>query len=164
MPFVNAYASAEDAKKYDLDNLWNKYNPWFTPMPELLKRFDVHQHAWCVDKERGYWLFNCGWVHNYDSPSGLPEPTNKQVFILHVDGQNIEFILSRGDLDPSDSVSTDLYPIQFAWNIVSMTPSCLPTMSKAGLLTILKEALAVYKCSGLRDVESNEEALIRCNF
>ncbi|NUF50339.1 hypothetical protein [Gilliamella sp. ESL0250] len=163
MPFVNAYVSDEDAKKYDLDNLWNTYNPWFTQMPELLNSFDVHQHAWCVDKERGYWLFNCGDVLTYDSPSGLPEPTDKEVFILHINGQNIEFILTRGDLDPSESVSTDLYPIQFAWEIVSMNPSCLPNMSKKDLLSILKEALTAYK-RGLRNLNDNKKALIRCNF
>ncbi|MWP49616.1 MULTISPECIES: hypothetical protein [unclassified Gilliamella] len=163
MPFVNAYVSKEDAKKYDLDNLWNKYNPWFIQMPELLNSFDVHQHAWCVDKERGYWLFYCGDVLTYDSPSGLPEPTDKEVFILHINGQNIEFILTRGDLDPSESVSTDLYPIQFAWEIVSMNPSSLPTMSKTDLLTILKEALTAYK-RGLRNLNDNKKALIRCNF
>ncbi|MFQ0999290.1 hypothetical protein [Gilliamella sp. Bim3-2] len=164
MSFVNAYVSEEDAKKYDLDNLWNKYRRFGTKMPELLKSFDVHQHAWCVDKERGYWLFNCDYVLNYDTPSGLPAATNKEVYILHVNGQNIEFILARGDLDPSDSVSTDLYPIQFAWNIVSMTPSCLPSMSKEDLLTILKEALTVYKCNGIRDLETDDKTLIRCNF
>ncbi|MFQ0993656.1 hypothetical protein ACGH6Q_01195 [Gilliamella sp. BG2] len=83
MSFVNAYVSDEDAKKYDLDNLWNKYRRFGTKMPELF---------------------------------------------------------------------TDLYPIQFAWEIVSMNPSNLPSMSKADLLTILKEALAVYKCSGIRDL------------
>ncbi|MFQ0999283.1 hypothetical protein [Gilliamella sp. ESL0232] len=169
MSFVNAYVSNEDAKKYDLDNLWNKYNPWFTQMPELLKSFDVHQHAWCVDKERGYWLFNCGWVLNYDSPSGLPEPTNKQVFILHVNGQNIDFILGAGRWKPSDLQAIGLeyansFPVKIAWNIVSMNPSCLSTMSKADLLTVLKEALTVFKCSGIRNLEANEEALIRCNF
>ena len=165
MPFVNAYVPEEDAKKYDLDNLWNKYNIWPNhKMPNLLNSFDVHQHAWCVDKERGYWLFSCGYVHNYDSPSGIPEPTSKEVFILHVDGQNIEFILDSSDLDPSESVSTDLYPIQFAWEIVSMNPSSLPTLSKADLLTILKEALTVYKCSGLRDVEANKKAFFKFNF
>jgi hypothetical protein len=169
MSFVNAYVSEEYAKKYDLDNLWNKYRCIGTKMPELLKSFDVHQHAWCVDKERGYWLFNCGWVLNYDSPSGLPEPTNKQVFILHVNGQNIDFILEAGRWKPSDLQAIGLeyansFPVKIAWNIVSMNPSCLSTMSKADLLTILKEALTVYKSDGIRDVEANEEALIRCNF
>ncbi|NUE96929.1 hypothetical protein GYW75_11145 [Gilliamella sp. ESL0232] len=164
MSFVNAYVSEEDAKKYDLDNLWNKYNPWFIHMPEVLKSFDVHQHAWCVDKERGYWLFYCNYARNYEGPSDRPEPTSKEVFILHVDGQNIEFILDSSDLDPSESVSTDLYPIQFAWEIVSMNPSSLPTLSKADLLTILKEALTVYKCSGLRDVEANKKAFFKFNF
>ncbi|MWP78437.1 hypothetical protein, partial [Gilliamella sp. Lep-s21] len=112
-------------------------------MPELLKSFDVHQHAWCVDKERGYWLFNCGWVLNYDSPSDRPEPTSKEVFILHVNGQNIEFILETGRWKPSDLQAIGLeyansFPIKIAWNIVSMNPSCLSTMSKADLLTILK--------------------------
>ncbi|MFQ0999282.1 MULTISPECIES: hypothetical protein [unclassified Gilliamella] len=169
MSFVNAYVSEEDAKKYDLDNLWNKYRRFGTKMPELLKSFDVHQHAWCVDKERGYWLFNCNYVLNYDTPSGLPEATHKQVFILHVNGQNIELILEATPWKPSDLQAIGLeyvnsFPIKIAWEIVSMNPSCLPSMSKADLLTILKEALTVYKFSGLRDVESNEEALIRCNF
>jgi hypothetical protein len=164
MSFVNAYVSEEDAKKYDLDNLWNKYRRFGTKMPELLKSFDVHQHAWCVDKERGYWLFYCSDVLNYDSPSGIPEPTTKEVHILHVNGQNIEFILDSSDLDPSESVSTDLYPIQFAWEIVSMNPSSLPSMSKADLLTILKEALSVYKCSGIRDLEANKKSFFKFNF
>ncbi|NUE96927.1 hypothetical protein GYW75_11135 [Gilliamella sp. ESL0232] len=168
MSFVNAYVSEEDAKKYDLDNLWNKYNRWGIKMPEQLKSFDVRQHAWCVDKERGYWLFNCGWVLNYDSPSGIPEPTNKQVFILHVNGQNIEFILEASDWDPSDLEAIGLeyansFPIQIAWNIASMPPSCLPTMSNANLLTILKEALTAYK-RGLRNLNDNKKSLIRCNF
>jgi hypothetical protein len=168
MSFVNAYVSEEDAKKYDLDNLWNKYNRWGIKMPEQLKSFDVRQHAWCVDKERGYWLFNCNCVLNYDSPSGIPEPTNKQVFILHVNGQNIEFILEASDWDPSDLQAIGLeyansFPIQIAWNIVSMTPSCLPTMSNANLLTILKEALTAYK-RGLRNLNDNKKSLIRCNF
>jgi hypothetical protein len=168
MPFVNAYVSEEDAKKYDLDNLWNKYRRFGTKMPELLNSFDVHQHAWCVDKERGYWLFNCNYVLNYDTPSGLPEATLKEVFILHVNGQNIEFILEASDWDHSDLQAIGLeyansFPIQIAWNIVSMNPSCLPSMTKEDLLSTLKEALTAYKC-GLRDLNDNKKALIRCNF
>ena len=53
MLFVNKYVSYKDAKKYDLDNLWNKYNYSMLEMSEALNHFDVHQHAWCVDKERG---------------------------------------------------------------------------------------------------------------
>jgi hypothetical protein len=169
MPFVNAYVSEEDAKKYDLDNLWNKYRRFGTKMPELLKKFDVHQHAWCVDKERGYWLFYCNYVMTYDTPSGLPQPTSKKIFILHVNGQNIEFILETGRWKSSDLQVIGLeyansFPVKIAWNIVSMNPSCLSTMSKADLLTVLKEALTVFKCSGIRNLEANEEALIRCNF
>ncbi|OCG46564.1 hypothetical protein [Gilliamella sp. Bim3-2] len=169
MPFVNAYVSEEDAKKYDLDNLWNKYRSIGTKMPELLNSFDVHQHAWCVDKERGYWLFYCNYVMTYDTPSGLPQPTSKKIFILHVNGQNIELILEATPWKPSDLQAIGLeyansFPIQIAWNIVSMTPSCLPSMSKADLLIILKEALTVFKCRGIRNLEFNDKALIRCNF
>ena len=159
MPFVNEYVSDEDAQKYDLDNLWNKYNYSMLKMPEALTSYEVHQHAWCVDKERGYWLFNCGYLINNDSISGYAEASDKEVFILHVNGQNIEFILTRNSLG-----ATDLYPIHFCWNIVSMAPSCLPNMSKEKLLTILKEALKVYKNCGIRDLEGNAEALVEFNF
>ena len=160
MPFVNEYVSDEDAQKYDLDNLWNKYNySWILRMPKALNRFEVHQHAWCVDKERGYWLFNCGFLRNENSRSGYPEPSNKETFILHVNDQNIEFILSSSSMETSD-----LYPIHFCWNFVSMTPSCLPNMSREILITILKEALNVFKCSGIRDLEGNEKSLIELDF
>ena len=160
MPFVNEYVSDEDAQKYDLDNLWNKYNySWILRMPKALNRFEVHQHAWCVDKERGYWLFNCGFLRNENSRSGYPEPSNKETFILHVNDQNIEFILSSSSMETSD-----LYPIHFCWNFVSMTPSCLPNMSREILITILKEALNVFKCSGIRDLERNEKSLIELDF
>ena len=160
MPFVNEYVSDEDAQKYDLDNLWNKYNySWILRMPKALNRFEVHQHAWCVDKERSYWLFNCGFLRNENSRSGYPEPSNKEAFILHVNDQNIEFILSSSSMETSD-----LYPIHFCWNFVSMTPSCLPNMSREILITILKEALNVFKCSGIRDLERNEKSLIELDF
>ncbi|ORF45705.1 hypothetical protein, partial [Gilliamella apicola] len=105
MPFVNEYVSYEDAEKYDLDNLYDKYYYWGLKMPEALTYFEVHQHAWCVDKERGYWLFNCGYLMSEESRSGYPEPSDKEVFILHVNSQNIEFILSSHGLG-----ATDLYP------------------------------------------------------
>ena len=159
MPFVNEYVSDEDAQKYDLDNLWNKYNYSMLKMPELLNHFDVHQHSWCVDKERGYWLFNCGFLINNDSISGYAEASDKEVFILHVNGQNIEFILTRNSLG-----ATDLYPIHFCWNIVSMTPSCLPEKTRENLLTILKEALNVFKCAGIRDLEENAKSFIELDF
>ena len=160
MPFVNEYVSDEDAQKYDLDNLWNKYNySWILRMPKALNRFEVHQHAWCVDKERGYWLFNCGFLRNENSRSGYPEPSNKETFILHVNDQNIEFILSSSSMETSD-----LYPIHFCWNFVSMTPSCLPNMSREHLINILKEALNVYKDSCIRDLEANAKSLIEFDF
>ena len=159
MSFVNDYVSDEDALKYDLDNLWNKYCYWGLKMPEALTYFEVHQHAWCVDKERGYWLFNCGYLMSEESRSGYPEPSDKEVFILHVNGQNIEFILTSHGLG-----ATDLYPTHFSYNLVSMTPSCLPNMSREILITILKEALNVFKCSGIRDLERNEKSLIELDF
>lgn len=160
MPFVNEYVSDEDAQKYDLDNVSNKYYYSGLKMPELLNHFDVHQHAWCVDKERGYWLFYCDSVMSDNSRSGYAEPTNKEIFILHVNGQNIEFILARLEMEDV----SNLYPIHFAWGIVSMAPSCLPNMSRERLLTILKEALSVYKCSGIRNLEENAESLIGFDF
>ena len=159
MPFVNEYVSDEDAQKYDLDNLWNKYWYWGLKMPEALTYYEVHKHAWCVDKERGYWLFNCGYLMSEESRSGYPEPGDKEVFILHVNGQNIEFILTSHGLG-----ATDLYPTHFSYNLVSMTPSCLPNMSREILITILKEALNVFKCSGIRDLERNEKSLIELDF
>ena len=159
MPFVNEYVSYEDAEKYDLDNLWNKYGYSMLKMPEALTSYEVHQHAWCVDKERGYWLFNCGYLINNDSISGYAEASNKEAFILHVNGQNIEFILTRNGLG-----ATDLYPIHFCWNIVSMAPSCLQNVSREHLLNILKEALNVFKCSCIRDLEDNAKSLIAFDF
>ena len=160
MPFVNEYVSDEDALKYDLDNLWNKYNyTAMIKMPELLDHFDVHQHDWCVDKERGYWLFNCGFLLNEDSISGYAEASDKEAFILHVNGQNIEFILAHHGME-----ATDLYPIHFSYNLVSMTPSCLPEKTRENLLTILKEALNVFKCAGIRDLEENAKSFIELDF
>ena len=159
MPFVNEYVSDEDAQKYDLDNLWNKYCYWGLKMPEALTYYEVHQHDWCVDKERGYWLFNCGYLMSEESRSGYPEPSDKEVFILHVNGQNIEFILTSHGLG-----ATDLYPIHFSYNLVSMTPSCLPEKTRENLLTILKEALNVFKCAGIRDLEENAKSFIELDF
>ena len=160
MSFVNEYVSDEDAQKYDLDNLWNKYNyTAMIKMPELLDHFDVHQHAWCVDEERGYWLFNCGYLINNDSISGYAEASDKEAFILHVNGQNIEFILSTYEIG-----TNDLYSRHYGWSIVSMSPSCLPNISREHLLTILKEALNVYKYNGIRDLEENEKTLIEFDF
>lgn len=42
MPFVNEYVSYEDAEKYDLDNLYDKYYYWGLKMAEALNHFDVH--------------------------------------------------------------------------------------------------------------------------
>ena len=159
MPFVNEYVSYEDAEKYDLDNLYDKYYYWGLKMPEALTYFEVHQHAWCVDKERGYWLFNCDYLMSEESRSGYPEPSDKEVFILHVNSQNIEFILSSHGLG-----ATDLYPTHFSYNLVSMAPTCLPNLSRENLITILKEALNVYKCSGIRDLEENAKTLIEFDF
>ena len=160
MPFVNEYVSDEDALKYDLDNLWNKYNyTAMIKMPELLDHFDVHQHDWCVDKERDYWLFNCGFLTSENSRSGYPESSNKEVFILHINDQNIEFILAHHGME-----ATDLYPIHFSYNLVSMSPSSLPNMSRENLFTILKEALNVFKCAGIRDLEENAKSFIELDF
>ena len=156
MPFVNEYVSYKDTEKYDLDNLWNKYNyTAMIKMPELLNHFDVHQHDWCVDKERDYWLFNCGFLTSENSRSGYPESSNKEVFILHINDQNIEFILAHHGME-----ATDLYPIHFSYELVSMSPTCLPNLSRDSLLTILKEALNVFKCAGIRDLEENAKSFI----
>ena len=159
MPFVNEYVSYEDAEKYDLDNLWNKYNYSMLKMPEALTSYEVHQHAWCVDKERGYWLFKCGYLINNDSISGYAEASNKEAFILHVNGQNIEFILTRNGLG-----ATDLYPIHFSYELVSMSPSSLPNMSRESLLNILKDAINIFKYNGIRDLEENARTLIEFDF
>ena len=159
MSFVNEYVSDEDAQKYDLDNLWNKYNYSMLKMPEALTSYEVHQHAWCVDEERGYWLFNCGFLTSENSRSGYPESSNKEVFILHINDQNIEFILAHHGME-----ATDLYPIHFSYNLVSMSPSSLPNMSRENLFTILKEALNVFKCAGIRDLEENAKSLIEFDF
>ncbi|WP_334328059.1 hypothetical protein [Gilliamella apicola] len=160
MPFVNEYVSYEDAEKYDLDNLWNKYNYCtILNMPELLNHFDVHQHIWCVDKERGYWLFNCGFLLNEDSLSGFVEPSNEEAFILHVNGQNIEFILTSHGME-----ATDLYPIHFSYELVSMSPSSLPNMSRESLLNILKDGINIFKYNGIRALEENAKTLIEFDF
>ena len=159
MPFVNEYVSYEDAEKYDLDNLWNKYNYSILKMPEALTSYEVHQHAWCVDEEQGYWLFNCGHLINEESRSGYPEPSNKEAFILHVNGQNIEFILTSHGLG-----ATDLYPIHFSYELVSMSPSSLPNMSRESLLNILKDAINIFKYNGIRDLEENAKTLIEFDF
>lgn len=80
-----------------------------------------------------------------ESRTGYAELSNKEVFILHVNDQNIEVILAHHGIE-----STDLYPIQFFYNLVPMAPACLPNMSRKSLITIFKEALNVYKCSGIR--------------
>ena len=159
MPFVNEYVSYEDAEKYDLDNLWNKYNYSILKMPEALTSYEVHQHAWCVDEERGYWLFNCGHLINEESRSGYPEPSDKEVFILHVNGQNIVFILTSHGME-----STDLYPMHFSYELVSMSPSSLPNMSRESLLNILKDAINIFKYNGIRDLEENARILIEFDF
>ena len=159
MPFVNEYVSYEDAEKYDLDNLWNKYNYSMLKMPEALNHWEVHQHAWCEDEEQGYWLFNCGHLINEESRSGYPEPSNKEAFILHVNDQHIEFILDSYEME-----ATDVYPIHFCWNILSMVPTCLPNLSRESLLTILKEALNIFKYDGIRDLEENAKTLIEFDF
>ena len=159
MPFVNEYVSYEDAEKYDLDNLWNKYNYSMLKMPELLNHFDVHQHSWCVDKERGYWLFNCGFLINNDSISGYAEASDKEAFILHVNGQNIVFILAHHGME-----ATDLYPIHFSYELVSMSPSSLPNMSRESLLNILKDAINIFKYNGIRALEENAKTLIEFDF
>ena len=159
MPFVNEYVSYEDAEKYDLDNLWNKYNYSMLKMPEALTSYEVHQHAWCVDEERGYWLFNCGHLINEESRSGYPEPSDKEVFILHVNGQNIVFILTSHGME-----STDLYPMHFSYELVSMSPSSLPNMSRESLLNILKDAINIFKYNGIRDLEENAKTLIEFDF
>ncbi|PXZ02340.1 hypothetical protein [Gilliamella apicola] len=160
MPFVNEYVSDEDAEKYDLDNLWNKYNyTAMIKMPELLDHFDVHQHDWCVDKERGYWLFNCGYLINNDSISGYAEASDKEAFILHVNGQNIEFILTSHGLEDND-----VYPIHFYYELVSMAPTCLPNLSRESLLNILKDAINIFKYNGIRALEENAKTLIEFDF
>ena len=160
MPFVNEYVSYEDAEKYDLDNLWNKYDYCtILNMPELLNHYEVHQHAWCIDKEHGYWLFYCGFLRSENSVTGYPEPSDDEAFILHVNGQNIEFILSTYGIG-----TNDLYSRHYGWSIVSMSPSCLPNISREHLITILKEALNVYKYNGIRDLEENARTLIEFDF
>ena len=159
MPFVNEYVSYEDAEKYDLDNLWNKYNYSMLKMPEALTSYEVHQHVWCVDKDRDYWLFNGGDLMSEESRSGYPEPSNKEVFILHVNGQNIEFILTSHGLEDND-----LYPIHFSYELVLMSPSSLPNMSRESLLNILKDAINIFKYNGIRDLEENAKTLIEFDF
>ena len=60
-----------------------------------------------------------------ESRTGYAELSNKEVSILHVNDQNIEVILAHHGIE-----STNLYPIHFSYNLVSMTPTCLPNTNK----------------------------------
>lgn len=138
MPFVNEYVSDENVQKYDLNNVWNKYNYFGADMPKRLSGYKVPKHSWCVDKVREYWLFQFSTLMSHDSRSGYSEPSNNHLYILHVDGQNIEVILTSKGLETSE-----LNPIYYVRDMVSMTPNSLPNMSEDSLVIILKEALSV---------------------
>lgn len=156
MAFVNEYISQHDIKKNNLNELFKQYrlkSQW----DELDKNY--FDYIWTIDKGRKIWLTLAAHVLGTDRHAF--EQTGEQVFILNIQGENIEVRLMTSK---ESTTSFKTVPFMQIWEFMSMTPESLAGYEKKEIIEILKEALAVYGYDGINKQINNDSMHVECRF
>ena len=138
MAFVTERISKEDVEKYDLlkpcNEICNKY------YQGELDWVDLNSRSWCIDRERGIWLFSVCSITIGD-PRDM-EFSGEDIWILHYKGKDIEIDLRNIHNEYTGKKDTD-NPFILIYELESIR-SDLGDIPKQEIVDILKEILNEY--------------------
>ena len=157
MAFVTERISKEDIEKYDLlkpcNEICEKYHQ------SKLSCASLNSRDWCIDRERGIWLFVVRSI-----TIGDPRDMNysgEDVWILHYKGKDIEIDLRNIHNEYTGKKDTD-NPFILIYELESIR-SDLGDIPKQEIVDILKEILNEFK-GGVSVTTSVPKENIQVNF
>ena len=145
MAFVTERISKEDIEKYDLlkpcNEICNKY------YQGELDWANLNSRSWCIDRERGIWLFPICSITIGDP--GDMNYSGEDIWILHYKGKDIEIDLRKIYNEYTGKKDTD-NPFILIYELESIR-SDLGDITKQEIVDILKEILNEYKRGAIID-------------
>ena len=139
MAFVTERISEEDIKKYDLlkpsNEICEKYHQGELSCASLNSR------DWCIDRERGIWLFPVR-VITIGDPRDM-EFSGEDIWLLHYRGKDIEIDLRKIRNENTGKKVTD-NPFRIIYELESIR-SDIGNIPKQEIVDILKEILNEFK-------------------
>ena len=157
MAFVTEEISKEDVEKYDLlkpsNDICEKYHQ------VKLEWAILNSRSWCIDRERGIWLFSVCSI-----TIGDPRDMNysgEDIWILHYKGKDIEIDLRNIHNEYTGKKDTD-NPFILIYELESIR-SDLEDITKQEIVDILKEILNEFK-GGVSVTTSVPKENIQVNF
>ena len=139
MAFVTERISKEDIKKYDLlkpcNEICEKYHQ------SKLSCASLNSRDWCIDRERGIWLFPVRSITIGD-PRDM-EFSGEVIWLLHYRGKDIEIDLRNIHNEYTGKKDTD-NPFILIYELESIR-SDLGDITKQEIVDILKEILNEFK-------------------
>ncbi|WP_297989963.1 hypothetical protein [uncultured Campylobacter sp.] len=143
MAFVTERISKEDIEKYDL----------LKPCNEICEKYHqvklewaiLNSRSWCIDRERGIWLFSVCSITIGD-PRDM-EFSGEDIWILHYKGKDIEIDLRKIYNEYTGKKDTD-NPFILIYELESIR-SDLGDIPKQEIVDILKEILNEYKIGAI---------------
>ena len=138
MAFVAEYISKEDIEKYDL----------LKPSNEICEKYhqgeldwvSLNSRSWCIDRERGIWLFSVCSIAIGD-PRDM-EFSGEDIWLLHYRGKDIEIDLRNIHNKNTSTKITD-NPFKIIYELESIR-SDIGNIPKQEIVDILKEILNEY--------------------
>ncbi|WP_298020579.1 hypothetical protein [uncultured Campylobacter sp.] len=139
MAFVTERISKEDIEKYDL----------LKPCNEICEKYHqvklewaiLNSRSWCIDRERGIWLFSVCSITIGD-PRDM-EFSGEDIWILHYKGKDIEIDLRNIHNEYTGKKDTD-NPFILIYELESIR-SDIGDIPKQEIVDILKEILNEFK-------------------
>ena len=143
MAFVTERISKEDIEKYDL----------LKPCNEICEKYHqvklewaiLNSRSWCIDRERGIWLFSVCSITIGD-PRDM-EFSGEDIWILHYKGKDIEIDLRNIHNEYTGKKDTD-NPFILIYELESIR-SDLGDITKQEIVDILKEILNEFKIGAI---------------
>ncbi len=139
MAFITEYISKEDIEKYDL----------LKPCNEICEKYHqgelewaiLNSRDWCIDRERGIWLFPVRSITIGD-PRDM-EFSGEVIWLLHYRGKDIEIDLRNIHNEYTSKKDTD-NPFILIYELESIR-SDIGDIPKQEIVDILKEILNEFK-------------------
>lgn len=139
MAFITERISEEDIEKYDLlkpcNEICEKYHQ------SKLSCASLNSRDWCIDRERGIWLFPVRSITIGD-PRDM-EFSGEYIWLLHYRGKDIEIDLRNIHNEYTGKKDTD-NPFILIYELESIR-SDLGDITKQEIVDILKEILNEFK-------------------
>ena len=142
MAFVTEEISKEDVEKYDLLKLCNEIcNKYYQGELDWV---DLNSRDWCIDGDRGIWLFPVRSITIGD-PRDM-EFSGEDIWLLHYRGKDIEIDLRNIHNEYTGKKDTD-NPFILIYELESIR-SDIGDIPKQEIVDILKEILNEYGDGG----------------